>query len=74
MGTDRPPVAVWLRRGIRMYGMGGEQGRLGQAVGVGRAAYVVMVSGVLLAMVAVALIFFKDVRDLEQNEKTIDRQ
>ena len=44
-------------------------------VGVGRgAAYVVMVSGALLAMVAVALIFFKDVRDLEQNEKTIDRQ
>ncbi|NLD87442.1 MAG: MFS transporter [Clostridiales bacterium] len=44
-------------------------------IGVGRgAAYVIMVSGVLLAMVAVALNFFKDVRDLEQNEKTIDYQ
>jgi hypothetical protein len=44
-------------------------------IGVGRgAADVIRISGVLLAMVAVALIFFKDVRDLEQNENTINYQ
>lgn len=44
-------------------------------ISVGRsAAYVIMTSGVLLAMVAVALYQFKDVRELEQNEKTVNDQ
>ncbi|NMA11938.1 MAG: MFS transporter, partial [Chloroflexi bacterium] len=43
--------------------------------GVGRgAADVIMISGVLLSIVAVALYQFKDVRDLEQNEKTVNSQ
>jgi len=44
-------------------------------IGVGRgAANVIMVSGVLLTIGAVVLYRFKDVRDLEQNEKTVTYQ
>ena len=43
--------------------------------GVGRgAALVIMVAGVLLAVTAVVLYQFKDVRELEEHEKTIDNE
>jgi len=46
-----------------------------RGIGIGRgAADVIMVSGLLLTIGAVALYQFKDVRDLEQNEKTVNYQ
>lgn len=46
-----------------------------RGIGIGRgAADVIMVSGLLLTIGAMALYQFKDVRDLEQNEKTVNYQ